>query len=233
VILTYKRPELINARVPELAKWYVQRADVEVLLCDNGSYNFDLRASLAAHNLAYSPLRHITDGWTFRTMRIPDNVGFGPGFNKAVAESKGEFVIIISDDVRIYGDFLRVLDACFAEAPTSIVGKRLVGFNSGWNSFGDNPPITYIEGFFLAMARSIWETLGGFDERFAPYDYEDMDLGMKAQQRDIPLIEAPSLPVEHLIAGTIGYSPERYQHTVQMRRLFAEKWGLANVPEVP
>jgi len=165
-------------------------------------------------------------------MRIPDNVGFGPGFNRVVAESKGELIILLSDDVRIYGDFLSIIEELHQASPMAIIGKRVIDFDSGWNRFGNHPPIAYVEGFLLAMAKAIWLTLGGFDERFTPCDMEDIDLGMGAQKRGIPLIEAP-LPVEHLIAGTIGYSPERFAHTVNMRRLFAEKWGLENVPEVP
>lgn len=228
-ILTYKKVELINARLSELMRLYQNRPDVEILICDNGSDNPGLRASLAACTLHHLGLK---DSWHFRTMRIPENVGFGPGFNRTVAESKGELVILLSDDVRVYGDFLSVIERFHQAAPTAIIGKRVINFNSGWNRFGNHPPITYIDGFLLAMARSIWETLGGFDERFAPCDYEDLDLGMKAQQRNIPLIEAP-LPVEHLIAGTIGYTPERFAQTVNMRKLFADKWGLANEPEIP
>jgi len=229
ILLTYKRADLINARIAELVQLYGQRPDVEILVCDNGSDNPNLRASLAAHALAQGTQE---SGWSFRTMRIPDNVGFGPGFNRAVAESLGELIILLSDDVRVYGDILEIIESFHVASPTAIIGKRVIDFDSGWNKFGSHPPITYVEGFLLAMARSIWETLGGFDERFAPCDFEDISLGFEAQKRNIPLIEAP-LPVEHLIAGTIGYSPERYEHTIKMRALFAEKYGLPNVPERP
>lgn len=229
IVLTYKRADLINARIAELSHLYQQRPDVEVLVCDNGSDITLLRASLAAHTLTHGAQK---SGWSFRTMRIPENVGFGPGFNRAVAESKGELIILLSDDVRVYGDILQIIGRVHLDTPNAIIGKRVINFNSGWNRFGMYPPIQYVEGFLLAMARLTWETLGGFDERFAPCDYEDMDLGMKATQRNIPLVEA-NLPVEHLIAGTIGYSDERFAQTVKMRGLFAEKWGLANEPEVP
>jgi len=229
-ILTYKRADLINARILELASAYALNPNVEVLVCDNGSENPVLRASLAAFAMKY---KELTDGWNFRTMRIQENVGFGPGFNRTVAEAKGEIVILLSDDVRVYGDFLQIIEAFYQAAPTAIIGKRVINFNSGWNRFGNHPPINYVEGFLLAMARSTWEMLGGFDERFAPCDYEDIDLGMKASQKNIPLIEANNLPVEHLIAGTIGYGQERFAQTVEMRRRFAEKWGLVNEPEVP
>jgi len=228
ILLTYLKPNLINARVSELAVLYRRRQDVEVLICDNGSTLMELRSSLAAHKLNYGR----GEGWQFNTMRIDENVGFGPGFNKAVAASQGEVIILISDDVRIYGDFLDIVGRFYQAAPTAIIAKRVIDFNSGWNKFGGQPHITYPEGFFLAMSRKIWRLLGGFDERFFPYDYEDIDLGMTANQKGIPLIEA-DIPVEHQIAGTIGYSPERFQHTVNMRRLFAQKWALPNDPQVP
>jgi len=114
-----------------------------------------------------------------------------------------------------------------------IVGQIMVGANAGWNQFSDIT-IEYLMGHYLAMAREVWDALDGFDtETFHPNDYEDMDLSHRARQAGFSLIAIPDLPIEHLVAGTIGYNPARYEHTVQMRAAFAEKWGLQNIPIRP
>jgi predicted glycosyltransferase involved in capsule biosynthesis len=93
--------------------------------------------------------------------------------------------------------------------------------------------VPYPAGHFLACARTTWKKIGGFDERFVPHDYEDVDIGMTCCELEMTLIEKGDLPIEHMVAGTIGYSPERMENTVLQRKRFAEKWGLPNVPERP
>jgi GT2 family glycosyltransferase len=84
------------------------------------------------------------------------------------------------------------------------------------------------------MYRTAWDILGGFDKRFTPHDYEDVDLGMRiGKSNDFSLILRDDLPLRHNPASTIGYTDERFEHTVKMRALFAEKWGLSNEPERP
>jgi len=172
------------------------------------------------------------NGWFFSVHRIPENVGFGPGMNKGVEEARGEIVCLLSDDVQIYGDFTMAVNSRLQAFPEGIIAAELVDWPAGWNQFGAIPTFSWVQGFFMAMRKETFDKIGGFDERFAPYDMEDVDFSYRAHKLNIPLIKT-ALPIKHLVASTIGYSDERYDHTCRMRALFAEKWNLPNVPERP
>jgi hypothetical protein len=227
IVLTYTRSDLIKDRISELTRFYGSRPDVEILVFDNGSTNLEIK-------LALSNLPDV------RVERVEQNLGFGGGWNEAVKRSAGDFVCLISDDVRIYGDFLRHIkrklpdDVMWSRGGTGIVvGQNRIGPEGGWNNF-DGTTIEYLMGHFLMMTREAWETLAGFDtETFHPNDFEDVDLSYRASQAGFSLIDIPSLPIQHLVAGTLGYNPERHEHTVRMRAAFAKKHGLVNIPERP
>lgn len=222
VFLTYNKPELIDARIDEVERHLVHRDDFEVVVFDNGSEDHSVRLALTSRSqITNLPLI---------IQHIDKNIGFGPGFNKAVPYATGEIVHLISNDVAIFGDFLEVLGEF---GPGDVICHQMISHKAGWNVFGDFH-FPYLSGHYLALYKTAWDTLGGFDERFKPYDYEDVDIGMRISKSvDFNLVERADLPIKHIGASTIGYNPDRYEHTCKMRALFAEKWGLANQPERP
>lgn len=229
LFLTYKRADLIDERIREVERLYSSRSDVELIVFDNGSEGPQISLCL----MAFTEITKLNN-WQmqFCIHNIKENVGFSAGWNKALQFANGEYVFLISDDVQVFGDFIAPVVASLKVAPNAIIGEKYVNWRAGWNEFGSLPPIPYIMGHFLAMKKATWDVLGGFDEQFFPYDYEDLDLSYRAVKEGFPLIQL-SLPVIHHAASTIGYNPDRYAHTVRMRAKFAEKWGLPNEPKVP
>jgi GT2 family glycosyltransferase len=232
IMLTYKRSDLLSKRLAELRSNFAQNKKVECIILDNGSENSQIPLVLTSTKMGGLDRGLGSARWKLRTYRVNENMGFGPGFNYAVMKSDAPTIMLISDDVEIRGDFISPCLEALKEIEVGIVCNEIVDWRAGWNEFGAHKPIRYPAGHFLAMRRETWSALGGFDERFYPYDYEDMDLGMKAKSMKFPLVQI-HLPIMHHAAGTIGYSDKRYKHTVKMRKLFAEKWGLENKPEVP
>jgi len=221
-VLTYNHPHLLDQRLGELTA-FVGQHKPQICVLDNGGERGPVQLMVA---------RHLDSEMEVLCYRVAQNLGFGPGFNFLVSKAAGEYVILLSDDVAVLGDFLTPLVEIFNGQPRSLVCHRLIDFKSGWNQFGD-VVIPYPEGYFLAMERKTWDILGGFDPRYEPYDYEDVDLGMVAKQHGVLLVQAPELPVRHAGAGTLGWNPEREALTVRMRARFAEKWNLANEPVKP
>lgn len=232
VFLNYNRLDLAKKRVAEARRYLYGSEDAEIVWVDNGSDDRN-------HSLLFDS--EAEEFPNVRSCRISENIGFGWGFNRAVAKTLGEVIVLISNDVEIQGDFLRV-------AGDSIYDHCTRGFlvchqahlgNTGWNTFGGRT-FPYAAGHFLAIARRYWDAIGGFDERFGPYDYEDIDLStaflqIKSIQVD-PAARIKSmemLPLFHASGQTIGYTPERREQTIKMRALFAEKWGVPNTPERP
>lgn len=226
IVLTYNRSDLIDHRLTELMRLPLNDHGAEVLVFDNGSTDgTSLILSTAKTNWR-------NRGVPLRVERVADNRGFGGGFNEAVRHADGEFLFLLSNDVRVLGDFVERSLNELRRASGAIVVQQYISHPAGWNQFGDQV-LEWAPGHFFAMHRGIWDQLGGFDEQFHPHDYEDVDFAYRAQQHGISFIHDPKLPLVHETAQTIGYNPDRYEHTIRMRSLFAEKHGLPNDPERP
>lgn len=234
VLLTYRRPDLLEARFNELFNFYRKRRQVELLIIDNGSEGVATRLatdSCRMKNDEYARKHDSADSWFVTIRRIEKNIGFAHGMNHGLRHAFGKIIHLLSDDVRVYGDFITEMDHMLSVDSNTVYAAEIINWRAGWNVFGDQK-INYPAGYYMAAHRDIWRLLDGLDERFVPYDYEDVDLGMKAQKAGVPLKAVP-LPLEHAAAGTIGYNPQRMEHTIKQRAKFAEKWGLPNIPERP
>jgi GT2 family glycosyltransferase len=104
----------------------------------------------------------------------------------------------------------------------TLVGNRLLDFDTGWNTI-EKVVYPYLEGYFLAFKKSEWTTVGGFDERFMPFDFEDVDISTTyvAGGGKLVFLDAEML---HLGAQSYKYSPEREAQTKANQEKFRQKW---------
>jgi len=218
VIPVYEKPELTGDRLMELDRLFHIRHDFEIIVVNNGSKDKRTRPLLKWW-------RESGD-WRFLIKNCPNNIGFGPAVNMGAAAARGEYLFVLSNDVEVQGDFFDgVIAFLEAEDDDFICGPRVVDWPAGWNEFPPNPPIPYLEGWLLCMKTAIWREIGGFDDLFYPYDYEDIDLSYRARLKGIYLRQM-SLPVRHASAGTIGFNQGRRANTEKQRLRFAEKWSI-------
>lgn len=105
----------------------------------------------------------------------------------------------------------------------------------------DNPGrVMCPAGCAFGFRREIWETIGGFDERYFAF-YEETDMGVSCAYRGMP---AFTLPVPHdnyhIWSATFGSAPEipAGQIMVDSRNRFVEKWshilgiGFQDAPDI-
>jgi GT2 family glycosyltransferase len=157
-----------------------------------------------------------------RTPRNPQNQGYGPSCNRGARFATSDIVVFMNNDIDIRGSFVAPTIQKLVEEPRSLVTVNLVDWDGGWNKW-DGKVVPYAEGWYLAAWKETWDELGGFDERFVPCDYEDVDLSYRAIQADFQLIPL-NLPLVH-IGGISANQREREKITLKNRRLFGEKWG--------
>lgn len=163
------------------------------------------------------------------TIRNLKNIGFGAANNQAVAKHDGDLLVFVNNDVIIKGDYLGMIWKTLKENPEALAGAECLTHDTGWNRFGDRPPIAYIPGWCLAMSRATFNDLGGFDERYGLADYEDMDMCYAAQKAGRQLIGIPGLPIQHISNQTAKQLPDRLALTKTNQISFAEKWGFVDV----
>lgn len=161
-----------------------------------------------------------------KVIRPIQNLGFLKASNYGLKKATGDVLCLISSDVRIHKDL-----SAIAIAMTQVEGKILLGgkyldFDTGWNTFnGKIHP--YVEGWLLIAKKEHWEELGYFDERYAPNDYEDVDLSTTAISKGFSLAQITpdnGDVVTHIGAQSIPYGEQREEITKRNRERFREKW---------
>lgn len=182
----------------------------------------------------YSPDEEVQTGlawwksqWdVIEVVRNETNLGFLQSSNKGmkmVTDNPDEVVILLSNDVEIYGSFIWQIQEHFQRETKKLVGGIIYTQNTGWNQFG-NMVYPYVEGWLLATTKSNWEELGHFDERYSPCDFEDVDLSTQARRKFYTLVALNSPALRHIGGQSIGYNPKREEQTKINQKKFEEKW---------
>lgn len=216
VIPIYKNWELCQSLLQDLMKHEKDNVD-EVIIVDDFSEDAEVDGGLEfwveSNVLPVSVVRTERNGG----FTISSNIGlkYADVITKGVS-------FLISSDVRIHGHFIDQATNILFDRK-SLVGNRLISFDSGWNTF-NGVTFEYLEGFFLACTNGGWRELGYFDQNYAPQDMDDVDLSTTAKSKGYKLISMNSPLIQHKGAGTIGYNPAREAVTIRNKEYFRNKW---------
>lgn len=191
--------------------------------------------------------------------RRAHNGGFIAACNDGAARARGEVLVFLNNDTVPQSGWLDVLLDTFDALPDAgLVGAQLVypdgrlqeaggvvfSDGSAWN-YGrfDSPEdpryaslrdADYCSGAAIAIPRALFESLNGFDTRYAPAYYEDTDLAFSVRAAGKRVLYQPASRVVHLEGITSGtdlnQGAKAYQ--VRNRELFEHKWRgvLADFP---
>jgi O-antigen biosynthesis protein len=163
-----------------------------------------------------------------RVIRCERNLGFGGGSNLGFREAANDIVVLLNSDMRVERNFLAPLLAPFDDPLVFAVAGQIffsdpnkrreeTGLTEGWWADGrirvshridreitSEFPCFYAGGGSSAFDRRKFLELGGFDEIFKPFYYEDTDLGLVAWKRGWKVLYQPASIVYHEHRGTIG-----------------------------
>lgn len=113
-----------------------------------------------------------------------------------------------------------------------VIWSNADGWNYGRNDVSDKPEynyvkeVDYISGAAMMIRKNLWDTIGGFDERFAPAYYEDTDLAFSVREEGCKVVYQPRSQVIHYEGISNGTDTEigmkRYQ--IENKEKFKEKW---------
>lgn len=158
-----------------------------------------------------------------KVIRPIQNLGFLKASNYGMSKAKGDILCLISSDVRIEDDLAGIVRNLLSGNPKMLIGGIVYWDTTGWNCF-ENTIYPYAEGWLLACTREAWNDFGGFDERYAPHDFEDVDLGTTALSKGYGLYSLNNPRIRHLGGRSIGYSEDRETITRRNMKKFEEKW---------
>lgn len=215
VIPSYDHWELTHSLLFDIYNNFPQ--DVEILVVDDCSPD-----KTVLNGLAWWQEGLLQD--RLHTLLNEKNIGFLRTCNYGVSKASGEIIMLISNDVKIADkQVVPRLESIFSGAgvPT-LVGARLLDYDTGWNSLGGVIQ-NYLEGWFLAFKKSEWDKFGGFDTRYTFADMEDLDLSVTYQRCGGQLVLLENEMI-HLGAQTYKYSLEREANTRANQEKWREKW---------
>lgn len=134
-----------------------------------------------------------------RLLRNSKNYGFSTTVNKGVKAAKGEIVVLLNSDLYPDKNFLESLISHFKDPEVfavgcldkSIEGKRVIKRGRGigkWSrgflvhSRGDTDKdnTLWASGGSSAFRKSVWDKLGGLNELYNPFYWEDIDISYRA-----------------------------------------------------
>ncbi len=98
--------------------------------------------------------------------------GVTAAWNAGIHHATSEYMVLLNNDVMIDGPFLERLIRPLRNRQAWIVGAE-------WRNEPQAPVSRLLTGWCLAFERSLWERLGGFDERFRLY-WSDTDFQCRA-----------------------------------------------------
>ena len=172
--------------------------------------------------------------------------------NKASKIAKGKYILFLNNDSKVKKDWLdSLVNLIETNKKIGMVGSKFIYpngklqeaggivFNDGeCSNFGrydnsDMPEynyvkeVDYISGASILIRKSIWEKIGGFDERFSPAYYEDTDLAFQLRKNGYKIVYQPKSIVIHFEGISNGKSLhsgiKKYQEINKIK--FKEKWN--------
>lgn len=225
--------------------------DVEIIVVDDASTD-DTPAILARFHDADRRVK---------PLRCDHNRGFVGACNLGAGQARGEVLVFLNNDTLPEERWLEPLVSFFPEHPDAgAVGGKLLfpdgilqeaggvifsdasGYNFG--KFDEDPEaplynhvreVDYCSGALLATPRQLFEELGGFDDRYAPAYYEDVDYCFSVRERGLKVYFEPESVVIHFEGVSSGVDAhsgvKRYQ--LDNRIKFQEKWKAALLRQSP
>lgn len=245
-----RRPGLVSivmlswnaAQFTKLALESIRRytsGEYEIIIVDNGS---------APETVEW--LRTLED---VRVIYNAENRGYAGGNNQALAAARGEYIVLLNNDVVVTEGWLDDLLCAFDRVPglgvsaprsNRIAGDQIVAdavygnvnemheFARGRRSFfrAQGYLTDRAIGLCLCVDRRVIEEIGGFDEQYGAGNFEDDDFCLRVRAAGYRIFVCNDVFIHHF--GSQTFAANKVDWTATMREnwtRFAAKWGYAPV----
>ena len=218
---------------------------VEIIFVDNGS-------SDGTAEYLQKQIEQKTRGGAIRLIQNTENRGFAAGNNQGMAVARGDYILLMNNDIVVTAGWLDRLIACARRNPrVGMVGPRsnyvsgpqlveAVDYDiqtlEGLDRYaatlseqcaGKDRRLIRVVGFCMLIKRAVIEAIGGMDDRYGLGNFEDDDFSLRAALAGFESRMAEDSFVHHFGSRTfIGEKIDYRQSLLRNWELFKEKWGL-------
>ncbi len=219
------------------------------ILKNSGNVTYEV---IIANDCSTDLTKNITDIVSgIKVVTTKKNLRFLLNCNNAARSAKGKYILFLNNDTQVQENWLQPLVQLIESDDTiGMVGSKLVypdghlqeagGIlwkdGSAWN-YGNrkNPDDSeynyvkeadYISGAAIMIKKTLWNEIGGFDERFAPAYCEDSDLAFTVRAHGYKVMYQPLSVVVHFegISNGTDTSSGQKAYQVANQQKFMEKW---------
>lgn len=221
IIPSFNGKYLLEKHLPEVIK----NSDYlhKIIIIDNGSDD----GTVAWLNKNYPEIIIV---------RNKTNLGFTKPINQGVVVSKSEYIVLLNNDVRPEKGYLKNILHFFEDKKVFAVSFNEVG--SSWPLVKWDGKIQFTRGedktkpHFSAWAsggsaifkRSIWDKIGGMNEIYAPFYWEDIDIGYRAWKMGYKVIWDNESLVFHEHESTAKKINPTYLSLIKQRNELLFTW---------
>ena len=248
IILTHNQLEYTKKCINSIFKH--TREPFELIVVDNGSTDGTVE-------YLESEVRSRESGVGIKIIKNKENLGFAAGNNQGMAEAKGNYVLLMNNDIVVTPGWLGRLIACAEQNPKiGIVGpmsnyvakpqlvedltyntETLDGLNDFALKFsntysGKTLPYMRVIGFCMLIKRAVIDKIGGLDTRYGIGNFEDDDFNLRAKLAGYEPCIVKDCFVHHFGSRTFAGAKIDYRESLYKNwEIFKEKWGISkNVP---
>ncbi len=218
IILTYNSSEYIDELLSGIIKKFsteLENKDLEIIVADNLSLDDTLKK-----------VEKFRD--KIKIVQNGGNFGYAKGNNLATKKASGEVLIFMNPDAKFIGGDIFSLVSKFENEKIGIVGGKIMAlsgkpelscgkFYKVFNTFllalgleekfgvrfspKKERSVDFVSGAFLAIRRSLFEKLNGFDENYFMY-VEDSDLCYRTKKAGFITLFSPLATIQHVGQGS-------------------------------
>ena len=235
IILNWNGEAMLRRFLPNVIT-NTQRADVEIVVADNGSTD---------GSLAYLRTEPV------RVIELGENFGFAEGYNRAIAQVDSDYVVLLNSDVEVTPCWLDTLleyartheevaalqpkvlswyskqDVLVGEAQKVrfehagaaggmidclgypyCYGRFLTNLEEDNGQYDTPTPIFWASGACMFIRRDVYVKEGGLDSVFFAHQ-EEIDLCWRLHCRGYQIMSVPQSVVYHVGGGTLEYESPR------------------------
>lgn len=187
-----------------------------------------------------------------RVINNKKNEGFVDACNRGAATARGKYLVFLNNDTKVSQGWLKqLLDTVEASDSVGAVGSMFLypdgsiqeagafvwrngeSHHYGWGHSPDDKrfnfarEVDYCSAASLLIRKEVFQRLGGFDRRFAPAYYEDVDICFGVRSLGYKVVYQPMSRLVHYEGATAGADTNKgvKQFQIINRHKFVEKWG--------